>query len=92
MRIKDGFILKDIAGEMVVVPVGENLVDFGAMVVLNDTGVFLWNLLQDEKDESQLLQAVLDEYDIDEQDAKQDITEFLDSLGDNNLLSGSYAN
>lgn len=91
MKIKEGFILKDIAGESIVVPVGENLVDFGAMIVLNETGVFLWKLLQQESNEAQLLQAVLKEYDIDERVAKQDICDFLNSLKENKLLSGLHA-
>lgn len=86
MRIKKGFILKEIAGENIVVPVGENLVDFGAMIVLNETGVFLWQQLQEEKDKSQLLQAILSEYVVDEQSAKDDIDEFLNNLEKNGLL------
>ena len=86
MKIKEGFILKEIAGENVVVPVGENLVDFGAMIVLNQTGVFLWKLLQEDKTESQLLQSVLSEYDVDQQSAKQDIREFIDTLFEKDLF------
>ncbi|MCK9478042.1 MAG: PqqD family protein [Firmicutes bacterium] len=91
MKIKEGFILKDIAGESIVVPVGENLVDFGAIIVLNETGVFLWNLLQEENDEAGLLQAILSEYDIDEQAATEDINSFLASLKENKLLNDAHA-
>ena len=62
------------------------MVDFGAMIVLNQTGVFLWKLLQEDKTESQLLQSVLSEYDVDQQSAKQDIREFIDTLIEKDLV------
>ena len=45
MKIREGFILKEIAGSYVVVPVGDDLVDFSLMITINETGAFLWNCL-----------------------------------------------
>ena len=53
MKIKDGFILKEMAGSWVVVPVGENMVNFQMMMTLNESGAFLWNQLAEEKTEEE---------------------------------------
>ncbi len=87
MKIKDGFILREIAGSFVVVPVGQNMIDFSSMITTNETGAFLWNELSKGSDEDSLSRALLAEYTgIDEATAKADIAEFLKALEDNNIL------
>lgn len=87
VKVKEGFLLKEIAGEHVLVPVGENLVDFSAMVVLNETGAFLWNLMSKEVTKEELLNEVLAEYDTSAETAAQDIDEFLDMMKKHDLLA-----
>ena len=70
MKIKEGFVLKEIAGVNVVVPIASQMVSFKAIISLNESGAFLWKQLETEKDEAELLKAFLSEYDIDEQTAK----------------------
>ncbi len=87
MKIKDGFILREIAGSYVVVPVGHDMVDFSSMITTNETGAFLWKELENGADEAQLCKALLAEYEgIDEAGAMADIAEFVASLKDNNIL------
>lgn len=86
MRVKDGFLLKEIAGEYVLVPVGENLVDFSAMAVLNETGAFLWKQMLNETTKEKLLEAVLAEYDIEAEVAGKDIDDFLKLMKEYDLL------
>ena len=45
MKLKSGFILREIAGSSIIVPVGERVKEFNGVINLNDTGVFLWNIL-----------------------------------------------
>ena len=86
MKIKDGFILKEVAGENVVIPTGSNLVDFNAMMTLNETGVFLWQRLEQDITIDKLVDAVCAEYDIDRDIAIQDIKEFVQSLEANGII------
>lgn len=86
MKIKDGFILRQVAGNYVAVAVGEESVNFNAMVTTNDTGAFLWEKLQTETTEEELLNALVSEYDIDRETAKADIAEFLEELRKGKLL------
>ncbi len=86
MRIKDGYILREVAGNNVVVAVGRAALDFNRLITLNSTGVFLWKMLAEGTVEEALLAAVLDEYEIDEATAKTDIPEFIDKLKGADLL------
>ncbi len=87
MRIREGFMLRDIAGETVVVPVGQTSLDFNGMITLNDTGAFLWRMLQEETDADALAAAILAEYDVDEQTARRGIERFIEKLRVEGLLA-----
>ena len=78
MKIKDGYLLRDVAGSHVVVSVGN--VDFDGMIRLNDTGVFLWKKLSEGIDEKALVEALLAEYDVAKDVAERDVSEFVDGL------------
>ncbi|MGN0558951.1 MAG: PqqD family protein [Acutalibacteraceae bacterium] len=86
MKIKDGFLLRQIAGGTVVVPVGKASVDFNGMITLNETGAFLWKLLENDISEVELLQRLTAEYDISEDIAKADINAFIGKLKDAGLI------
>lgn len=85
MKIKDGFLLRRVAGETVVLPVGGEL-DLNMMITLNDTGTFLWERLQSETDENTLVAALLAEYDVDEATAKKSVAAFVKKLNENGFL------
>ncbi|MBQ3549970.1 MAG: PqqD family protein [Clostridia bacterium] len=87
MKIAEGFVLKNIAGTNVVVPVGTNTVSFKAVITLNETGAFLWQQLENDITEADLLKAMLSEYAVDEATAKADIAEFIENLKKANLLA-----
>lgn len=91
MKISKEFVLKEIAGNYVVLPFGENAVSFKAMITLNYTGAFLWKQLEVEKNKDELLAAMLEEYDIDTKIAEQDMAEFIESLKVNGILE-NYEN
>ena len=86
MKIKEGFILRTVAGQNVVVPVGSNALNFNAAITLNETAAFLWKQLENEKTEQELLTLLTDEYDIDKASAKGDIAVFLNVLKEHDIL------
>lgn len=85
MKIKDGYLLRDVAGQTVVLPVGEDL-DLNMMITLNDTGRFLWEHLQEETNETALVAALLREYEVEEETAVAAVRSFVKKLGDNGFL------
>lgn len=86
MKIKDGFLLKKIAGSTVVVPVGDTLVNLQLMLSLNESGAFLWQQLQKDCTKDDLLAAMQAEYDVDAATAAADIDAFLNTLKENHIL------
>lgn len=86
MKIKDGFILRKVANTYIAVAIGEESVNFNAMVTTNETGAFLWEKLKTETTEAELVKALTAEYEVDEETAKADISEFLGKLKDGKLL------
>lgn len=85
MKIRDGYILSTVAGKNIVVSVGSD-VNFSGMLTLNDTGVFFWNLLKENTTKDIMLDAVLNEYDIDSETALADIEEFIIKLKEKGIL------
>lgn len=86
MKISDNFILQNVAGQNIVVPVEEKSISFKAMITLNETGAFLWNALQTDKSEQELTQLLADEYKIDIELAKADTLDFLKKLKDLDIV------
>ncbi len=86
MKINDGFMLKEMAGSWVVVPLGEKLVNFEMMMTLNETGAFLWEKLKEEKTEEELVEALLAEYDVEKEIAAKDVSEFVQKLKEKEVL------
>ncbi len=86
MKTKEGYLLREVAGNHVVVPTGRATLDFNGVITLNDTGSFLWKLLNTEKTEQELLLALLEQYEVDEAAAKADLSAFLEKLQAAHLL------
>lgn len=81
MKIKPGFILRQLAGENVVVPVGTAGVSFNGMIRLNDTGALLWKELAGGADEEQLVQKLLESCGgVDADTARADVRDFVGSI------------
>lgn len=80
MKISKEFAMREIAGNFIVIPVGEKTVNFNAMITLNETGAFLWKQLEEEKDKQELLNLMLEEYEVDNKTAEADIDKFVEKL------------
>ena len=85
MKIKDGFVLRKVAGQSVVLP-GGGVLDLNVMITLNDTGAFLWEKLQSETDEDALVAALLGEYDVDADTARKAVVAFVEKLSAHGYL------
>lgn len=80
MKVKEGFVLRTIAGSNIVVPVGAAAVDFNGMITLNDSGAFLWKELEKGGDVESLTAALLRDYEVDEETARTCSADFIRKL------------
>lgn len=87
MKIKDGYVLRQVAGNSIVIAVGDEALNFNGIITINGAGTFLWEKLINGADKDTLLRAMLSEYDIDETTASADIDEFLLKLKNADLLT-----
>lgn len=80
MKIKLDFVLREIGGEILLVPAGKAALDLNGMLTLNPMGAALWNMLPEAADEADLVQRVLDEYEVNADTARADVSAFLNRL------------
>ena len=86
MKLKNGFVLRTVAGETVVLPSGD-VANFDMMITLNETGRFLWERLETETDEATLVKALLAEYDVTEERAAASVAAFVGRLKELEFLA-----
>lgn len=86
MKLKEGFVLRTVAGDTIVVPTGSTL-NLNMMITLNDTGKLLWEQLEKGAETEELVTALLEEYDVDEATAKAHVAAFVEKLNGNGFLA-----
>ncbi len=87
MQINKDFTIQRVGASYVAVPVGETSKHFHGMVRLNETGAFLWNKLSErDMEESDLVAALLSEYEVAEDVAAADVHRIVELLRENKIL------
>lgn len=86
MNIKKELIKREIAGDTILVPVGSAVLDSNGLFVLNELGAFIWDLLPNVDSEEAICNAVLKQYDVSEDTAKQDVAAFLKKLQELDII------
>ena len=77
MKVDKEFVLREIAGDYIIIPTGRTVLEFNGLITVNEVGVSIWNMLQNEVTFDELVKGILD---VEEAVAREDIREFLDTL------------
>lgn len=80
MKINPNFIIRDIAGELVIVPTGTAAQHFNGMITVNSVAGFMWEHMAECSGPDEMIDLVTSEFEVDQEIAKKDVTEFLTSL------------
>ena len=80
MKLKKNFVLREIAGNNVILPLGAATVDFNGMMRLNDSGVLLWRALEKGADRETLAEVLLAEYEVERDVALRDVDSFINKM------------
>lgn len=80
MKRNSGFLMRQVAGRFVLAPVGDMVKTFSGMVTMNATGKFLWDILENDQTVDSLAQALVDNYEVDFEKAKEDVIKYLEPL------------
>jgi len=80
MKLKENFVLRQVSETWIVLPLGEEVVDFSGMLKLNESGAMLWEVLRKGGGRQELVQTLTDEYEVGEDVAQADVDAFLAKL------------
>ena len=86
MKAREGFILRNLVGELVLMPAGAQIRTFQGLVRMNELSSFIWQHLAAETTREDLLAAILDAYEVDPATAAADLDETLDKMRSMDLL------
>ncbi len=80
MKINKSMTLRTIAGENILVPSANAILDLNGLFAVTETGAFIWENLESAENEAEIVERLLEEYEIDRQTAEIDVADFLDKL------------
>lgn len=86
MKVREDLILREVAGESILIPVGEIALDIKGMFTLTESGTLLYRKLTEDCTKEDLVQALLDEYEVDQEKASEDVDAFLEQLEKTGVL------
>lgn len=86
MKIREGFILRQVLDIYAVIGVGSEAYMPNRIMSVNETGAFLWRMLENGAEKQELIDALLREYETDPQTAEKDVDAFLKELQDKGLI------
>ena len=87
MKLNGTFTLREVAGEILVIPVGKTALSLNGMIVLNPVSKVIWQCLGKDAEYHEILRAVTDTFEVSMEEAATDLNEFLDELRKQGLLS-----
>jgi hypothetical protein len=86
---KDDFVTREIAGEMIIVPIRKQAGDLESIYTLNEVGTAIWGMIDGNTKVSQIIEAIHQDYTASPEDAAKDVAEFLQSLKEAGLIQSS---
>ncbi len=86
MKIKEGFVTREIADTIVAVPTGELVNEFQGMIKLSPSSKFVWDLLQEDTSLEEIADKLSKKYNLDNNKAKADVEKFINNLKTSNLI------
>ncbi len=87
MRVKEGFVMREVAGQYVVIAVGEASKTFHGMIKLNRTGKDIWECLQEGMEEEQIVEVLQARYQVEMQEVRQDVQAFISKMKEMGFLA-----
>lgn len=80
MKIKKEVVFRSVAGENMLIPVGETVGEYNGIFSMTEIGAVIWQSIESGQNEKQIAKRIAEEYEIDEKTAEADVGEFIDKL------------
>ena len=86
MKVKGEYVLREIAGDYILIPIGETALEMNGMITMDLVGVTIWKCLEQGMPEEDILREILENFEVEEDVARADLAEFLIKLKEANLI------
>lgn len=86
MNIKQGYVIRKVMGNHVVIATGEASKKFHGMVKLNDTAAEIWGYISENKSLDEIVSCMLEKYEVDEEKLRQDVTKTIKTLKEQGFI------
>lgn len=87
MKVKKGFKLNSVCGQNFLVPMGEGNIDYSKLIALNESSLLLWKRMeQDDFSTDDLVNVLLDEYEVAEDVARKDVARIIELFKNENII------
>ena len=86
MKRNTDFMLRDIAGEVILVPTGAATQQFNGMITLNEVAAFIWKNLDESESREILVDKIMDEFEVDRETTTRDVIGFVSALYERGLV------
>lgn len=87
MELNNNFILKEVAGEIMLVYQNEKTVDFSKVITLNEIGKEIYLLIKEGKEENEIVSSLLLEYEVRKEVLKKDVHDFIKKLKELKIIN-----
>ena len=86
MKIKKDFVLRQVAGSWMAVPIGAMACEMGGLIALNGTAADIWNILQDDHTEDEVVDILLMHYEAERSQIQENVHDFITELRQKGML------
>lgn len=86
MKIKSGFVMKDVAGSKVVLPLGERRLDLNGIITFNDVGAEVFNMLDGTNSVEEIVAKIAKDYEVSTEIVEADVNELIEKMRANGLI------
>lgn len=87
LRAKSGFVLRNVVGEYILMPIDDMISRFNGTILLNEVSAFIWEKLQDPISKEDLMKAIVEEFEVEEEVAARDLEDLLDKFNEFGILT-----
>ena len=87
IKSKDGLLVRMFGEKYIIVAIDDMADEMHSLITLNETGLFLWKMIENGTSMEAMIAAMLDSYDVDEKTAENDIKAFIEKASQSGLLA-----
>lgn len=86
MKLNKDFIMRNIAGEYILVPTGDAIKKFNGLVAVSGIGGFIWECIENGCEKEEILSRIMETYEVEESVARSDMEEFINMLKKHEII------